>query len=342
MARRSSKKTRKQNGGKNSKKMTKKERDLTPKELEYFKSQPQHRRKRLLEDPCFPSTESPGCVKLMVKDNPWMLEEGGDKYVKGVVGKKSLLHKEIKKKKYKKNKSGAKKQSKITKYDKYDKCLEECELKKKNNKHVCTEKCKGYKNYEENFKKNPKIKSKSKQSKKQSKITKYDKCLEECELKKKNSKHVCSMKCKKYKDIDDEVLNSKIKSKSKQSKKQEQKGGCIPCAAPAIPPIVAGLGAVGAGALASFRSVSSSFSQSGDNIKREQQFEKIVLKKNKNKKKETFHITQDNNKVTSQKNKGKKKVKTFETKNMKQNIKKATEYYDKKIEYCVVKGYKKC
>jgi predicted DNA-binding WGR domain protein len=81
--------------------MTKKEKNLKPEDLEYFKSQPYHRRKYLLKDPCFPSIESPKCVKMMVKDNPWMLEKGGDKYVKGVVGNKSLLHGEIKKKKKK-------------------------------------------------------------------------------------------------------------------------------------------------------------------------------------------------------------------------------------------------
>ena len=82
--------TKKQKGGR---KRTLK--NLTPEQLEYFKSQPQHRRKRLLKDPCWPSTETPECVKLMVKDNPWMLEKGGDKYAQKVVGKKSLLNKEI-------------------------------------------------------------------------------------------------------------------------------------------------------------------------------------------------------------------------------------------------------
>jgi hypothetical protein len=134
MVRRSSRRTKQKGGRKRTLK------NLTPEELEYFKSQPQHRRKRLLKDPCWPSIESPECVKLMVKDNPWMLEEGGDKYAQGVVGKKSLLNKEIKKKKKKKTvKSGTKpgtkssKSSKSTKikYNKYTKCLEDCKLKHK-------------------------------------------------------------------------------------------------------------------------------------------------------------------------------------------------------------------
>lgn len=84
--------------------MTKKEKNLKPEELEYLKSQPYHKRKNLLKDPCWPSMENPKCVKIMIKDNPWMLDNGGDKYVKGVVGNKSLLNKEIKKKKATKKK----------------------------------------------------------------------------------------------------------------------------------------------------------------------------------------------------------------------------------------------
>ena len=43
------------------------------------------------------------CEKSMVQDNPWMLEEGGEDYVKGVMGKKGkLVIKEIKKSKKKK------------------------------------------------------------------------------------------------------------------------------------------------------------------------------------------------------------------------------------------------
>ena len=79
---------------------------LTQEQLEYLRGQPSHRKKRLLKDPCWPSTESPECVKLMIKSNPWMLEKGGDKYVEKVVGKKSLINKEIKKKKSKKNQNG--------------------------------------------------------------------------------------------------------------------------------------------------------------------------------------------------------------------------------------------
>ena len=92
-------------------KRSSKTKKLTQEQLEYLRGQPSHRKKRLLKDPCWPSTESPECIKLMVKDNPWMLEKGGDKYVEKVVGEKSLINKEIKKKKKtkktKKQKGGA-------------------------------------------------------------------------------------------------------------------------------------------------------------------------------------------------------------------------------------------
>jgi len=101
------KKPKKQKGGK---KRTFK--NLTPEELEYFNEFPNLTtagKRKLLKDPCWPSIERPECVKLMVKDNPWMLEEGGDKYVQGVVGKKNLLNKEIEKKKKKQSKKKKKK-----------------------------------------------------------------------------------------------------------------------------------------------------------------------------------------------------------------------------------------
>ena len=101
-------------------------RKLTKEQLEYLKIQPQHRRKKLLKDPCWPSTETPECVKIMIKDNPWMLEKGGDKYAQKVVGKKSLLNKEIRKKK---NKTKKKK-----KYKKKSKSLNKKSSKKKGSK----------------------------------------------------------------------------------------------------------------------------------------------------------------------------------------------------------------
>ena len=148
MVRRSHRRTKKQKGGR---KRTLK--NLTPEELEYFKEFPNlttAAKKRLLKDPCWPSIESPECVKLMVKDNPWMLEEGGDKYAQGVVGKKSLLNKEIKKKKTKKKKKKKKAGGKSSKIKKYPKCLEDCKLKykytkNKNKIHLCNDKCKKYK-----------------------------------------------------------------------------------------------------------------------------------------------------------------------------------------------------
>ena len=56
-----------------------------------------------------------------------------------------------------------------------------------------------------------------------------------------------------------------------------------------------------------------------------------------------FYIKQDNNVVIFKRNKEKLRKKVFnKSKDMKVNIKKATEFYDKKIHYCVVKGYRKC
>ena len=216
--------------------------NLTPEQLEYFKEFPNLTaagKKKLLKDPCWPSTESPECVKLMVKDNPWMLEKGGDKYSQRVVVKESSLDKEIKKKKTKKTK--------------------------------------------------------------------------------------------------------------------KQKGGalCLPC----ISPILSGLGVFGAGAAATgavakgISMTKSKMSSSRGKIMREQHFDKVLKSHKKSSKKKTkrkddklkFHIKQNNNVVTFKRNDEKKKKKVFnKSKDMKENIKKATEFYDKKIHYCVVKGYEKC
>lgn len=219
---------------------------LTQEQLEYLRGQPSHRRKRLLKDPCWPSTESPECVKLMIKSNPWMLEKGGDKYVEKVVGKKSLMNKEIKKKKTKKS-----------------------------------------------------------------------------------------------------------------SKKQKGGALCLPC----VSPILTGLGVFGAGAAATgavaagvkgISMTKSKMSSSNGKIMREQHFDKSLSKthnKGSKKKKKTkrandklkFYIKQENNVVTFKRNNEKLQKKVFnKSKNMKENIKKATDFYDKKIHYCVVKGYRKC
>lgn len=223
-------------------KRSSKTKKLTQEQLEYLRGQPSHRKKRLLKDPCWPSTESPECVKLMVKDNPWMLEKGGDKYSQKVVVKESSLDKEIKKKKTKKTK--------------------------------------------------------------------------------------------------------------------KQKGGalCVPC----ISPILSGLGVFGAGAAATgavaagvkgISMTKSKMSSSNGKIMREQHFDKVLKSHKKSSKKKTkrkenklkFYIKQKNNVVTFKRNDEKKKKKVFnKSKDMKENIKKATEFYDKKIHYCVVKGYEKC
>jgi hypothetical protein len=301
--------TKKQKGGR---KRTFK--NLTPEELEYFKEFPNLTtagKKKLLKDPCWPSIETPECVKLMVRDNPWMLEEGGDKYAQGVVGKKSLLNKEIKKKK---KKTGAKPGTKSSKAE-----------------------------------------TKSSKSTK-IKYSKYTKCYEECKLKhkyaiNKNKKHACKDQCKIYKTI--KIKTSKIDNKKKSSdiKPKKQMGGalCLPC----IPPILSGLGVIGTGAVATAGAMtmtSSRFVQKGDNIEREQSFEKNISRTHKKSKKSKksieklkFRITQKNNKVTYKRNNEKMKTKVFnKSKNMKDNINKASNFYNKKIEYCVVKGYKKC
>ena len=152
------------------------------------------------------------------------------------------------------------------------------------------------------------------------------------------------------------------KRKTKRPKKHKgQKGGavCVPC----ISPILSGLGVFGAGAAATgavaagVKGISmskSKMSSSNGKIKREQSFDKSLSKIHTNsskKKKKTkrkddklkFHIKQDNNVVTFKRNNEKSQKKVFnKSKNMKENIKKASEFYDKKIHYCVVKGYKKC
>jgi len=140
----------------------------------------------------------------------------------------------------------------------------------------------------------------------------------------------------------------------RSSKTKKQKGGalCVPC----ISPILSGLGVLGAGAAATaagataagaMTMTSSKVVQSGNNIEREQSFEKNTSKTHKKGKKKTdklkFYISQKNNKVSFKKNNGKLITKTFnKSKNMKTNIKRASQFYDNKIKYCVVKGYKKC
>ena len=154
------------------------------------------------------------------------------------------------------------------------------------------------------------------------------------------------------------------KTKKSSKQKKSQKGGafCLPC----VSPILTGLGVMGAGAAATGAVVAGSrgismtksrISSTNGNIIREQYFDKVVethnkdSKKKKKKKKKTkradnklkFYIKQENNIVKFKKNKEKLQKKIFnKSKDMKVNIKKATEFYDKKIHYCVVKGYRKC
>lgn len=299
-------------------KRSSKTKKLTQEQLEYLRGQPSHRRKRLLKDPCWPSTESPECVKLMVKDNPWMLEKGGDKYTEKVVGKKSLLNKEIKK-------------------------------KKKTKKH------KGGRRNKQNWEKNEGY---------------FGKIMNET-TGKLNSEEIChncfpsayAKGARKFCKIHEKTWNPKTNSciKGKKTKKtKKQKGGalCLPC----ISPILSGLGVFGAGAAATgavaagvkgISMTKSKMSSSNGKIMREQSFDKVLEshKKNSKKKKKTkrandklkFHIKQENNVVTFKKNDEKLMKRVFnKSKNMKENIKKATEFYDKKIHYCVVKGYRKC
>lgn len=149
-----------------------------------------------------------------------------------------------------------------------------------------------------------------------------------------------------------EKKKSAKKKKKKSSKKQKGGALCVPC----ISPILSGLGILGAGAAATaagataagaMTMTSSKVVQSGNNIEREQSFEKNTSKTHKKGKKKTdklkFYISQKNNKVSFKKNNGKLITKTFnKSKNMKTNIKRASQFYDNKIKYCVVKGYKKC
>lgn len=155
--------------------------------------------------------------------------------------------------------------------------------------------------------------------------------------------------------------NSCVKGKKNKKSKKNQNGGalCLPC----ISPILSGLGVIGAGAAATgavaagvkgISMTKSSMSSSNGKIIREQYFDKSLSKthsKNSKKKKKTkkandklkFYIKQVNNVVIFKKNDEKLQKKVFnKSKNMKENIKKATEFYDKKIHYCVVKGYRKC
>ena len=199
------------------------------------------------------------------------------------------------------------------------------------------------------------VKSGTKPGTKSTKIkyNKYTECLEECKLKhkysiNKNKKNACKNKCRIYKTIKMKTSELDNKNKSPEIKYKKQKGGalCIPC----VSPILSGLGVIGAGAAATGAAAlsmkSSKIIQKGDNIEREQSFEKKISQtkgKDKKDKKFKFHITQKNNKVTFKKNNEKAKKKNFDkAKNMKENINKASKFYNKKIEYCVSGGYKKC
>jgi hypothetical protein len=166
--------------------------------------------------------------------------------------------------------------------------------------------------------------------------------------------------CKSHNKVWNQKTNScRKKKKTKKTKKtKKQKGGalCVPC----ISPILSGLGVFGAGAAATgavaagvkgISMTKSKMSSSNGKIMREQSFDKVIKSHKKSSKKKTkrkenklkFYIKQKNNVVTFKRNDEKKKKKVFnKSKDMKENIKKATEFYDKKIHYCVVKGYEKC
>lgn len=155
--------------------------------------------------------------------------------------------------------------------------------------------------------------------------------------------------------------NSCVKGNKTKKSSKKQKGGafCFPC----VSPILTGLGVFGAGAAATgavaagvkgISMTKSKMSLSNGKKIREQYFDKSLSKthsKGSKKKKKTkrkddklkFYIKQENNVVTFKKNDEKLHKKVFnKSRNMKENIKKATDYYDKKIHYCVVKGYRKC
>ena len=167
--------------------------------------------------------------------------------------------------------------------------------------------------------------------------------------------------CKIHGKIWNPKTNSCVKRKKTKKSSKKQHGGafCFAC----VPPILTGLGVFGAGAAATgavaagvkgISMTKSRMSSSNGKLIREQYFDKSLSgnhSKNSKKKKKTkrandklkFYIKQENNIVTFKKNDEKLQKKVFnKSKNMKDNIKKATDFYDKKIHYCVVKGYKKC
>ena len=109
----------------------------------------------------------------------------------------------------------------------------------------------------------------------------------------------------------------------------EMNGGglCLPCVAPIVSGIgsALGIGAAGVGAATIAKSYSSNSSQEyrDGKMKRKEEFE-IINKKNKKKKKKKYSITQNNLEVIIKEGK-KKTKKKFKT------LKKANEYFEKKL-----------
>jgi len=141
-------------------------------------------------------------------------------------------------------------------------------------------------------------------------------------------------------DIPWDVYYSGTDDKLDQALRSPQEGGFAPLCLPCLSPILTGLGVLGASAGAtavaskassvysSSKSVNGKVSRKGDYM--------LSRKTNGKTSKEKYTIRQKNRVVTFKKGKGKKRTKKFKT------VKKAMKYFDKLIETCDKKGFKKC
>ena len=127
------------------------------------------------------------------------------------------------------------------------------------------------------------------------------------------------------------------KKEKGKSKYKTQTGGfaCLAC----IPPLLSGLGVLGAGTAAAVgvKNYSSSSSSVIKNGKLERKDEYIMSSnENGKKKKNKFTIKQKNKEITYKKGKDKQKTKKFKS------VEKAVKYYNKLKKQCKDKKYKKC
>jgi len=261
------------------------------------------------------------CEKDMLKDNPWLNEQGGEEYAEAVLGKDHTLMKEIKKE------------------------IKKTKKKKKHKKQIKRGSAKATKAISK--KKTKKKKKKTEKKLQDCKIPchninekKYkNKCLAECDIKfgKKNKEFKIKESKTKEKNQSSNLI-SEEKYIKKKVKKQHGGALCLPC----ISPMLTGFGIVGAGAAATGAAVShkhsSSSSSDGKNIYRKEifeLFEKVKKKKKITKARRKFTISQKNNKVIIQDGKN-KLIKKFKT------IIAASKFYHKKVVKCKKDGFKKC